>query len=92
MNRTSTGCREALRNVVTQGAVFFFRDGEPHLSSPIELDITTIETIATGRRAIIEAWQERSAIREFDGGLKRPEAEQLACQDITEMARNGLLG
>ena len=31
-----------------------------------------------------EAWEERSAIREFDGGFSRPHAEALALLDLVE--------
>ncbi len=30
------------------------------------------------------AWEERAAIREYDGGYSRPEAERLALCDIEE--------
>jgi len=33
---------------------------------------------------LIEAWQERSAIREFDGGFSRPHAEALAMLDLLD--------
>ena len=33
---------------------------------------------------LIEAWQERSAIREYDGGFSRPHAEALALLDLLE--------
>ena len=32
----------------------------------------------------LEAWQERSAIREYDGGFSRPHAEALALLDLIE--------
>ena len=31
---------------------------------------------------LLEAWQERSAIREYDGGFSRPHAEALALLDL----------
>jgi hypothetical protein len=33
---------------------------------------------------LLEAFLERAAIREFDGGFKREEAERLAMRDIEE--------
>ena len=33
---------------------------------------------------LLEAWQERSAIREYDGGFSRPHAEALALLDLIE--------
>ena len=33
---------------------------------------------------LLEAWQERSAIREYDGGFSRPHAEALALLDLLE--------
>lgn len=33
---------------------------------------------------LIEAWQERSAIREYDGGFSRPHAEALALLDLLD--------
>lgn len=33
---------------------------------------------------LLEAWQERAAIREYDGGFSRPHAEALALLDIVE--------
>ena len=32
----------------------------------------------------IEAWEERSAIREYDGGLARPHAEAMALLDLLD--------
>ena len=32
----------------------------------------------------LEAWEERSAIREFDGGFSRPHAEALALLDLID--------
>jgi hypothetical protein len=32
----------------------------------------------------LEAWQERSAIREYDGGFSRPHAEALALLDLLD--------
>lgn len=31
---------------------------------------------------ILELWQERAAIREYDGGIAREDAERLACDDV----------
>jgi hypothetical protein len=33
---------------------------------------------------LLEAWQERSAIREYDGGFSRPRAEALALLDLLD--------
>ena len=33
---------------------------------------------------LLEAWQERSAIREYDGGFSRPHAEALAVLDLLD--------
>jgi hypothetical protein len=33
---------------------------------------------------LLEAWQERAAIREYDGGFSRPHAEALAALDLVE--------
>jgi len=33
---------------------------------------------------LLEAWEERSAIREYDGGLSRPHAEALALLDLLD--------
>ncbi len=33
---------------------------------------------------LVEAWQERSAIREYDAGLSRPHAEALALLDLLD--------
>ena len=33
---------------------------------------------------LLEAWQERSAIREYDGGFSRPHAEALALLDLID--------
>ncbi len=33
---------------------------------------------------LIEAWQERAAIREYDGGFSRPHAEALALLDLLD--------
>jgi len=33
---------------------------------------------------LLEAWQERSAIREYDGGFSRPHAEALALLDLLD--------
>ncbi len=32
----------------------------------------------------IEAWEERSAVREYDGGLSRPHAEAMALLDLLD--------
>ncbi|MEM9369105.1 MAG: hypothetical protein AAGD07_24220 [Planctomycetota bacterium] len=34
----------------------------------------------------IELWHERAAIREFDGGFEREQAEYLAVKDVERMA------
>ena len=34
---------------------------------------------------LIEAWQERAAIREYDGGFSRPHAEALAVLDLLDI-------
>jgi len=34
-----------------------------------------------------EAWEERAAVMEFDGGLTRPEAEAAAVESVRELAR-----
>lgn len=33
---------------------------------------------------LLEAWEERAAIREYDGGFSRPHAEALALLDLVE--------
>jgi hypothetical protein len=33
---------------------------------------------------LIEAWQERAAVREYEAGFSRPHAEALACLDLLE--------
>ena len=33
---------------------------------------------------LLEAWQERSAIREYDGGFSRPHAEAMALLDLLD--------
>ena len=38
--------------------------------------------ILTARQIDLEAWEERSAIMEFDGGMSRAEAEKAAAQLI----------
>ena len=49
--------------------------------------IATIGTIGTAPAISMEDWEayfdERAGIREFDGGLPRPEAERLAREDVT---------
>jgi hypothetical protein len=35
---------------------------------------------------VLELFLERAAIREYDGGLSRAEAERLAVEDVREMA------
>jgi len=37
--------------------------------------------------ALVEHFEERAAIREFDGGLSRAEAERLALEDVVAAAR-----
>ncbi len=37
--------------------------------------------------ALVEQFEERAAIREFDGGLTRAEAERLALQDVLGTTR-----
>lgn len=39
---------------------------------------------------VTELWNERAAIREFDGGKKRKEAEQLALDDVADVVLRGL--
>lgn len=34
-----------------------------------------------------EAWSERAAIREFDGGMAREDAERAAYEDVQRMVR-----
>ena len=49
--------------------------------------IGTIGTVGTAPAISRDDWQadfdERAGIREFDGGLPRPEAERLAREDVT---------
>jgi len=33
---------------------------------------------------LLEAWEERSAVREYDGGLSRPHAEAMALLDLLD--------
>ena len=36
---------------------------------------------------IRELWEERAAVREYDGGLKRERAELLAARDVKELIK-----
>ena len=50
--------------------------------------LTIDEIVArTGRSRdeVVEAWDERAAIREYLGGLPRDEAEQLALEDTRDL-------
>lgn len=44
--------------------------------------ITENSLILTARQIDLEAWEERAAIMEFDGGMPRAEAENAAAQSI----------
>ncbi|MBR8218296.1 hypothetical protein HT749_31965 [Burkholderia cepacia] len=49
--------------------------------TPIPIDPAVASAVATFDDATREWFQERAAIREFDGGLLRVEAERLALED-----------
>lgn len=39
---------------------------------------------------VTELWHERAAIREYDGGKRRKEAEQLALDDVADVVLRGV--
>ena len=46
-------------------------------------------TLGCDGEALVEAWAERAAIREFDGGQPRPDAERDALEDVRRAHRMG---
>jgi hypothetical protein len=72
-----------LSDVLGKSGTITVLDGELRITAPTELSKATIATITHFRDEIIEAWQERAGVREFDGGLSREEAERLASEDIS---------
>lgn len=59
------------------------------LKVPSGVPRSTIDEISVFREDIIEAYNERAAIREFDGGFSTEEAQRLAIEDLIAMARSG---
>lgn len=57
-------------------------DGRLKLDAPQKLPDELLTTLRTCRDDLIRAFTERAAIREFDGGFARADAERLAWQDL----------
>jgi hypothetical protein len=77
-------CSElSLQDVLAKNGTVAVVDSELRITARAEFSKATIATITHFRDEIIEAWQERAGVREFDGGLSREEAERLASEDIS---------
>jgi len=46
-------------------------------------------TLGVDAEALVEQWAERAAIREFEGGQARAEAERDALDDVSALQRKG---
>lgn len=57
-------------------------DGRLKLDAPQALPDEWLGTLRRCRDELIEAFNERAAIREFDGGIARADAERLAWDDL----------
>ena len=64
------------------GAVLNVRDGKLVIHTESALPDEVLALLREDRDTIIEFWQERAAIREFDGGYQQSEAETLASKDL----------
>ncbi|NQV26501.1 MAG: hypothetical protein HQ518_19265 [Rhodopirellula sp.] len=64
------------------GAVLTVRDGKLVIHVDSALPDELLSALRRDRSEIIERWLERAAIREFDGGYQRSEAESLASKDL----------
>jgi len=51
--------------------------------------IELARTLGIDAEALVEQWAERAAIREFEGGQSRADAERAALDDVRAMHRRG---
>ena len=54
-----------------------------------EAVIELARTLGIAEDVLVEQWAERAAIREFEGGQSRAEAEQGALEDVRAAQRKG---
>jgi hypothetical protein len=64
------------------GAVLTVRDEKLVINTRKPLPDELLNVLRRDRSTIIERWEERAAIREFDGVHLRIEAEALASEDL----------
>lgn len=76
-------CDQPLLTALNLGADISVRDNRLVITARSPLPEELIAGIRAIRHEIIEAWCERAAVRQFDGGFRRSEAESLASRDIT---------
>lgn len=69
-------------NVIRKGYRFSLRQGRltPEAIAWVKANLDAVKREAW---ADYDLWEERAAIREFDGGMTREEAEAAAYEDIT---------
>lgn len=64
------------------GVELSVQDGRLILDAPQNLPDELLTSLRRCRDELIEAWAERAAVREFDGGQSRTAAERLAWLDL----------
>lgn len=71
-----------IATLLDAGVVLSVDGGRLKLDAPHELPNELLTTLKKCRDDLIEAFIERAAIREFDGGLPPSDAERLAWDDL----------
>ena len=77
-----------IAKLLDAGVLLSVEDGRLKLDSPQTLPDELLTTLRKCRDDLLEAFIERAAIREFDGGIARADAERLAWQDLRQWMPN----
>jgi len=78
-----------ITTLLDAGAVLTVRDEKLVIDARAPLPDGLLNVLRRDRSEIIERWQERAAIREFDGKVHRTQAESLASKDLLCLDSNG---
>ena len=68
--------------LLDSGAELVVRNGRLIVSVAFPLSNSLVNVLRQNRDRILDAWQERAAVREFDGGFTTDDAERLAWDDL----------
>lgn len=58
--------------------------------APRSMSAEALETLRKHRAALLERYNERAALQEYEGGLARPEAERQAAAEAAAWAKQAL--